>query len=111
MSLSPCSGQLCFRSLRGTDGKGVTVSSGPGAAHAGPGRPLLLSPRNLDCLGLVVAVTAASVQDRDAAVPLLEWLRKTYFSIRLVWADGGYAGRLVDWAAEKHAGFVVLPRR
>ncbi|MFD8931484.1 IS5 family transposase, partial [Streptomyces mirabilis] len=57
----------------------------------------------VDCLGLVlaVAVTAASVQDRDAAVPLLERLRTMYFSIRLVWADGGYAGRLVGWAAEK----------
>ncbi|WP_229922393.1 IS5 family transposase, partial [Streptomyces noursei] len=80
----------------------------------------------VDCLGLVlaVAVTAASAQDRDAAVPLLERLRRQYFSIRLVWADGGYAGRLVDWAAEKlrltlrivrrnddTAGFVVLPRR
>lgn len=80
----------------------------------------------VDCLGLVlaVAVTAASVQDRDAAVPLLERLRKTYFSVRLLWADGGYAGRLVDWAAEKlqltldivkrtddTTGFVVLPRR
>ncbi|MFF1604472.1 IS5 family transposase [Streptomyces mirabilis] len=80
----------------------------------------------VDCLGLVlaVAVTAASVQDRDAAVPLLERLRTTYFSIRLVWADGGYAGSLVDWAREKlrltlqivkrtddTAGFVVLPRR
>ncbi|MFJ3762640.1 IS5 family transposase [Streptomyces sp. NPDC090080] len=79
-----------------------------------------------DCLGLVlaVAVTAASVQDRDAAVPPLERLRRTYFSVRLVWADGGYAGRLVDWAAEKlqltldivrrtddTSGFVVLPRR
>ncbi|MEU9175244.1 IS5 family transposase [Streptomyces sp. NPDC048420] len=79
----------------------------------------------VDCLGLVlaVAVTAASV-DRDAAVPLLERLRKTYFSVRLVWADGGYAGRLVDWAAGKlqltldivkrtddTTGFVVLPRR
>jgi transposase len=80
----------------------------------------------VDCLGLVlvVAVTAASVQDRDAAVGLLEKLRRLYFSIRLVWADGGYAGRLVDWAAEKlrltleivkrsdnATGFVVLPRR
>lgn len=80
----------------------------------------------VDCLGLVlaVAVTAASVQDRDAAVGLLQRLREMYFSIRLVWADGGYAGRLVDWAAEKcrltveivrcsddMAGFVVLPRR
>ncbi|WP_217240877.1 transposase [Streptomyces sp. AC555_RSS877] len=37
----------------------------------------------VDCLGLVlaVAVTAASVQDRDAAVPLLERLRKMYFSL------------------------------
>ncbi|MBV7700991.1 IS5 family transposase [Streptomyces sp. TRM70350] len=80
----------------------------------------------VDCLGLVlvVMVTAASVQDRDAAVTLLERMRKLYFSARLVWADGGYAGRLVDWAAEKlqltldivkrsdeTTGFVVLPRR
>lgn len=80
----------------------------------------------VDCLGLVlaVAVTAASTQDRDAAVPLLGHLRKTYFSVRLVWADGGYAGRLVQWAAENlrltleivrrtddTTGFVVLPRR
>ncbi|MFJ2722696.1 IS5 family transposase [Streptomyces sp. NPDC087437] len=80
----------------------------------------------VDCLGLVlaVAVTAASVQDRDAAVGLLQRLRGLYFSICLVWADGGYAGSLVDWAREKlrltleivrrsddTTGFVVLPRR
>ncbi|WP_369174052.1 hypothetical protein AB5J49_41590 [Streptomyces sp. R28] len=59
----------------------------------------------VDCLGLglglVVAVTAAGVRDREAAVPLLERLRRTDFSIRLVGADGGHAGRLVDWAVEK----------
>ncbi|MET9915399.1 IS5 family transposase [Streptomyces sp. NPDC006476] len=80
----------------------------------------------VDCLGLVLAVTvsAASVQDRDAAVPLLERLRRQYFSVRLIWADGGYAGSLVGWAREKLrltleivkrsddvTGFVVLPRR
>ncbi|WP_431040765.1 hypothetical protein ACQUSR_01900 [Streptomyces sp. P1-3] len=66
---------------------------------------------------------AASTQDRDAAVPLLQRLRDLYFSIRLVWADGGDASSLVDWAREKlhltldivkrandTAGFVVLPR-
>ncbi|WP_167459161.1 MULTISPECIES: transposase [Streptomyces] len=60
----------------------------------------------VDCLGLVlaVAVTAASVQDPDAAVPLPERLRAMIFSIRLVWADGGYAGSLVGWAAEKLRG-------
>ncbi|GGL15561.1 IS5 family transposase [Streptomyces flaveus] len=80
----------------------------------------------VDCLGLVlaVAVSAANVQDRDAAVPLLDRLRRLYFSLRLVWADGGYAGSLVDWARENlrltldivkrtddTRGFVVLPRR
>ncbi|MGY1584755.1 IS5 family transposase [Streptomyces sp. MN13] len=80
----------------------------------------------VDSLGpvLAVAVTAASVQDRDAAMPLLERLHRLYFSVRLVWADGGYAGRMVDWTAENlhltlelvkrsdHTTvFVVLPRR
>jgi transposase len=80
----------------------------------------------VDCLGLVlaVAVTAANVQDRDAAVPLLERLRRQYFSIRLLWADGGYAGSLIDWAAgnlrltlqivkrtDDTTGFVALHRR
>ncbi|MGG7569015.1 transposase [Streptomyces sirii] len=67
----------------------------------------------VDCLGLVlaVAVTAASVQDRDAAVGLLERLRGLYFSIRLVWANGGYAGSPVDWAAEKLHFAVEIVRR
>ncbi|WP_369360861.1 transposase [Streptomyces sp. cg2] len=80
----------------------------------------------VDCLGLVLAVlvTAADVQDRDAAVPLLQPLRSWYFALKLVWKDGGYAGHLVDWATERlqltleivkrsddTAGFVVLPRR
>ncbi|MEU0648253.1 transposase [Streptomyces umbrinus] len=80
----------------------------------------------VDCLGLVLAVlvTAASVQDRDAAVGLLKRLRRQYLSIRLVWADGGYSGSLVDFAREKlqltldivrrtddTTVFVVLPRR
>ncbi|MFF3468198.1 IS5 family transposase [Streptomyces sp. NPDC001984] len=79
-----------------------------------------------DCRGLllVVLVTTASVQDRDGARPALEHLRELFDTIRLVWADGGYAGKLVDWAKEKlqltleivkrsddTEGFVVLPRR
>jgi transposase len=80
----------------------------------------------VDCLGLllVVMVTTASVHDSNAAVPLLECLRGRFKKITLVWADGGYAGRLVTWAKEKlqltveivkrsddASGFVVLPRR
>ena len=50
---------------------------------------------------LTVLVTAASVQDRDAARPLLWNLRKAFPSVKLAWADGGYAGKLVTWAAGK----------
>ena len=80
----------------------------------------------VDALGLLLAVliTAASVQDRDAAKPLLWNLRKAFPSIKLAWADGGYAGKLVTWAKtrlrltlqivkrpdELHT-FKVLPRR
>jgi transposase len=57
----------------------------------------------VDALGLLltVLVTAASVQDRDAARPLLWNLRRAFPSIKLAWADGGYAGKLVTWAASK----------
>jgi transposase len=80
----------------------------------------------VDTLGLLlcVVVTAASVQDRDGAHPLLARLREKFSTITLVWADGGYAGRLVTWArdvlglavtivkrSDDVRGFVVLPRR
>lgn len=79
-----------------------------------------------DCLGLVlmVTVTSAGMQDRDAAHRLLALLREHFSTITLVWADGGYAGRLVTWAktvlhltitivkrTDDTKGFVVLPRR
>jgi transposase len=80
----------------------------------------------VDALGLLLTllVTAASVQDRDAARPLLWNLRRAFPSIKLTWADGGYAGKLVTWAKTRvkltlqivkrpddlHT-FKVLPRR
>jgi transposase len=79
----------------------------------------------VDTAGLVLAVvvTAASVQDRDGAKPLLWNLARTCTAIRLAWADAGYAGKLVTWAKtnlkltveivrkrDAHA-FEILPRR
>ncbi len=54
----------------------------------------------VDALGLLltVLVTAASVQDRDAARPLLWNLRRAFPAVKLAWADGGYAGKPVTWA-------------
>jgi transposase len=78
----------------------------------------------VDAMGLLLAVviTAASVQDRDAARPLLWNLHRACRRIRLIWADAVYAGKLATWAAtlnmtiqivarrQAHA-FEVLPRR
>ncbi|MFE9975653.1 IS5 family transposase [Streptomyces hirsutus] len=73
---------------------------------------------------LTVIVTAASVSDRDAGADLLRALRERHHALRLVWADGGYTGWLVTFAAgvlalaltivkrpDDITGFTVLPRR
>jgi transposase len=80
----------------------------------------------VDTVGLllVVLVTAASVQDRDGGARVLERLRFRMPSVAVIWADGGYAGRLVAYARQvlritvdivrKKDGqrtFEVLPRR
>jgi putative transposase len=44
-----------------------------------------------------VVVTAASVQDRDGAKSVLEVLRHRFTRVRLIWADGAYAGGLAAW--------------
>src|SRR6478672_3687874 len=49
---------------------------------------------------LAVVVTAASIPDRDAAHRLLSALRGSFSTIRLVWADRGYPGRLLIWAKD-----------
>ena len=73
---------------------------------------------------LAVVVTIAGIQDRDGAVRLLAALRARFSTITLIWADGGYAGRLISWAktvlgfavtivkrTDDLAGFQVIPRR
>jgi transposase len=49
---------------------------------------------------LDILVTPASVQDRDGGRRLLSRLRHDLPTVRLVWADAGYAGKLVTWAAQ-----------
>ncbi len=60
----------------------------------------------VDTIGLlvVVLVTAASVQDRDGGRLVLDKARMAMPSIVLVWADGGYAGRCVEFARRMLAG-------
>jgi putative transposase len=71
-----------------------------------------------------VVVHSAKVQDRDGAKLLLTRCKDAFPRLSLIWADGGYRGRLIEWVqqecgwtlqiVEKSAeqqGFSVLPRR
>ena len=73
---------------------------------------------------LAVVVHPADVQDRDGAKMLLRKLKGSFERLRLIWADGGYSGALVDWVhrfggcvleivrrCQDVKGFTVLPHR
>ncbi|WP_462266557.1 IS5 family transposase [Mucilaginibacter sp.] len=66
-----------------------------------------------DTLGLVLAVVihSASVQDRDGARLVMEKLKQYWQSIRLLFADGGYRGKLVDWAKQHFTISLQIIRR
>ena len=53
----------------------------------------------VDVLGLVLiaVVHPADVQDRDGARLVLKLLQHTFTRLKLIWADGGYAGQLLTW--------------
>jgi transposase len=68
----------------------------------------------VDTTGLVLAVvvTAASVQDRDGARPLLWNLRRACTKVLLAWADTGYnAGKLASWATGLKITIQIVARR
>lgn len=80
----------------------------------------------VDTLGLilVVCISTADVQDRDAAVQILPYATSEFPTLKLIWADGGYQGPRVANAAknakvtvevvkrsDQQRGFVVLPKR
>jgi putative transposase len=73
---------------------------------------------------LAVVVHAANLQDRDGAKLVFDKLKGKYSRLRLIWADGGYAGQLVEWVkntcgwlleivrrSRDAKGFQLLPRR
>jgi putative transposase len=83
----------------------------------------------VDTLGLILLakVHPADVQDRDGARLLLTTLVTRFGWLRCIWADGGYAGALVEWVRALRPGrgtrleivkhgtkldhFKILPRR
>jgi putative transposase len=80
----------------------------------------------VDTIGLIlmVVVHAGNIQDRDGAKLLFTRARIFFPTLKLIWADGGYAGQLITWVLSTCAwvleiikrntdiaGFHILPRR
>jgi len=98
-----------------------------GAHGSDAGKKIVGRKRHLivDTFGLILAVVvhAASVQDRDGGTLVLERMGRRLHRLKIIWADGGYAGRFVTRA--KHTfgrvidivkrpevrGSIVLPKR
>ncbi len=73
---------------------------------------------------MAAVVHSAGIQDRDGAKLVLARARAKCARVRLVWADGGYAGKLIAWVHqfcgwvleivkrnELIKGWQLLPRR
>ena len=118
----PSAGIVDSQTVKGAD----TVGSATRGFDAG--KKLNGRKRHIvtDTIGLllVVIVTAASIQDRDGGRGILKLLHGSLAAVALVYADGGYQGRLVTIAKRAwgivleivrkpadQQGFAVLPRR
>ena len=56
-------------------------------------------------------VHSAGIQDRDGAKQVLTALVARCPGLRLIWADGGYAGKLVTWVATVLQRTLVIVKR
>lgn len=80
----------------------------------------------VDTLGLLLKtkVLTADVQDRDGAKILFLDIKEQMPRLHLIWADGGYRGKLIEWVAaqclwileivkrsDREKVFKVLPKR
>lgn len=80
----------------------------------------------MDTLGLLlkVVVHTADIQDRDGAKLVFKRMRSHFKKLKLIWADGGYAGKPISFVkryyrcelvivkrSDDMKGFKVLPKR
>ena len=115
----PSVGIIDSQTAKGVD---ITENSGYDAGKKTKGRKRHLIT---DTQGLLVdaVVHSASIQDRDGARILLRHAERAMGAIEKIYADGGYAGKLIGWVKKKFGialeivkrsdlkGFVVLPKR
>ena len=81
------------------DSQSIRTASQPGVRGYDAGKKITGRKRHVlvDTLGNILAlkVTTADVQDRDGAKLMLNVLTMAFGWLILIWADGGYAGKLI----------------
>jgi putative transposase len=110
------------------DSQSVKTTETRGARGYDAGKKIKGRKRHIavDTLGLLlmIVVHAAHIQDRDGAKLVFEKMKGRFPRLRLIWADGGYAGKLIEWVrtlcqwvleivrrCDDVSGFQVLPHR
>jgi transposase len=120
--IGPSAGLIDSQSVRSAD-TAPAVTRGFGAGKKVKGRKRFVVTDTLGLL-LTVHVVAANIQDRDGAKRSLLWTRLDHPGVRKIWANQGFAGRLVEWTstvlgreleivrkAPGQRGFQVQPKR
>lgn len=110
------------------DSQRVKTTQIPGLRGYDAGKQIKGRKRHIlvDTMGLLLAVvvTAASISDPQGARLLFKRLGGVGKKLRLIWVDGTYRGKLLNWVvdhcwfllqpvlrSDDQKGFVVLPRR
>jgi len=108
------------------DSQSVKTTDVGGAKGYDAGKKVSGRKRHIvvDTMGwlLCVIVHVASLQDRDGARLLLEKLKNLFPALKVVFADGGYAGKLLQWVEQLKSfvlriikrtdkGFKIMPKR
>jgi putative transposase len=86
------------------DSQSVKTTENPGVRGYDAGKNVKGRKRHIlvDVLGLLlmVVVHAANIQDRDGAKIVLEKSNGKFPRLELIWADAGYAGKLIEWVKQ-----------